>query len=126
MEDTKVDQQQDEIILLQKRAKNGTTVLFVLTGLALIGGIVLLGMGEEDYQSMGIGALILGALYLLLGLWSRKKAYPALLVSSVLYAGMVILSVMTGSMNIFQIGIQALILVLLVRAAMAANELRKR
>ncbi len=125
MEDTKVEQQQNEFTMLQKRAKNGTTVLFVLTGLAFLGGIILLGMGEEDYQSMGIGALILGVLYLSLGLWSRKKAYPALLVSSILYAAMVIFSVMTGSMNIFQIGIQALILVLLVRAALAANELRK-
>ncbi len=111
---------------LVKRAKSGTTVLFVLTGLALLGGIILMGMGEEEYETLGLGALILGGVYLVLALWSRKQAFPALLTATVLYAVMVIFSVVSGAVNVLQIAIQAMILVLLARSAMAANNLRKK
>lgn len=111
---------------LVKRAKSGTTVLFVLTGLALLGGIILMGMGEEEYETLGLGALILGGVYLVLALWSRKQAFPALVTATVLYAVMVIFSVVSGAVNVLQIAIQAMILVLLARSAMAANNLRKK
>ena len=111
---------------LVKRTKSGTTVLFVLTGLALLGGIILMGMGEEEYETLGLGALILGGVYLVLALWSRKQAFPALVTATVLYAVMAIFSVVSGAVNVLQIAIQAMILVLLARSAMAANNLRKK
>ncbi len=109
----------------RKKIRVGTTTLFVLTGLALLAGLVLLGAGDEDYFNLGLGTLILGIVYLALGLWSRKAPFPALITAVILYGTLVVASIAMGSVNGLQIAVQALILVLLISGLMGAARLRK-
>ena len=119
----------------KKRVKGGTTTCYVIAGLGFLGAVLILAMQDQLAElgldsTAGVIVLVLAALFLGLGLWSRKKPYPALLIAMVVYGINAILTIVNymnagggaGGLRFIIIGV---ILGLLIRGFMGASRLKK-
>lgn len=117
---------QAELDVTQSRIKNGTTTLYVLSGLALLGSFVIPTMmdmsGDEKKQTF-ITYIILSALYIGLAFLSKKKPFAALLTALILYVTVIILGAFVQPTSLFSgIIIKVLVIAYLVKGTKGAYE----
>jgi hypothetical protein len=78
----------------EKKLKNGTTTLYVVSGLLVLSGVVLYAL-SEDVATL-IASFILAAMYLGLGFASKKYPFPAILIGLILFILIIVLDVVAS------------------------------
>lgn len=125
----------EEVKKARKNVKGGTATCFVIAGLGLLGGLLIVGM-QDQLQEIGydstVGAIVIvfALGFLALGLWSRKQPYPALLTAMLIYGINAVITFVNfanagGGVGGFQFVIIGVLLGLLIRGFMGAQKLRK-
>jgi hypothetical protein len=122
----------------KKKIRGGRVAVFVIAGLALLVGLLFVGMGEafedmgydrELIPAIGIAALVLGGIFLALGFWSKSQPYPALLIAMIIYGLNAVLTLVnlaqTGGQGAFSLLIVGLLLGLIIRGWIGARDLQK-
>ena len=120
----------EAMIKMQKRVKDGTIICYIIGALTTIASL----FGLAGYlESLGYGKLEfainlgVGVAFIVLGVWSRTQAIPALSIAVILYCLALILSIL----GMIEVGrgasgllIQGLLLGLLMRSWINARRLR--
>jgi hypothetical protein len=113
-----------------KHIRNARIMLFVIAGLQLL-PIVLMGDVPSEVRWFVIGVSVLAAaVFAGLALWTKTRPYPALLIATIFYVGIIVLNViLSGPATILQgIIFKVIIIVLLIlgiRNAREAEEMKK-
>lgn len=129
---------QQAIDKAKKKIAGGRVAAFVIAAIAILVGIWFMsaaegledmGFDSEIIPTIGIAALVLGGVFLLLGIWSMSQPYPALLIAMIIYGLNAVFSLInvgkSGSSGIFSLVLVAVLLGLIIRGWLGANELRK-
>ena len=122
---------QHEMKELSRKTKNAQTTLFVLAGLFFVVGIIYYYIGGQNDLAFAIliTNLILAAVFLALGGWSKNKPVAAIISGLVLYILVQFISIVDDPSNIVKgIIVKILVIGYLVKglqSAMAAERLKK-
>jgi len=95
-------EKKQQLLIDQKKAINkARIILFILAGINFVFGIIL---GQFVYHSVAviISCVIAALLYFLLGLWSRKQPFPAILTGLIIYIFFIIISAFSDPTTIYQ------------------------
>lgn len=119
---------QHEVKELARKTKNAQTTLFVLSGLFFVVGIIYYFIGgENDLAFVAlITNLILSAIFLALGGWSKNKPVAAIISGLVLYVIVQLISIVDDPVNIGKgIIVKIIVIVYLVKGLQSAMEAEK-
>ena len=117
-----------ELKELTRKTKNAQTTLFVLAGLFFVIGVIyyLINMDSDLAFVAMITNLILAAIFLALGGWSKNKPVVSLISGLVLYVIVQLLSMIDDPANIARGAIvKVIVIVYLVKGLQSAMEVEK-
>ncbi|MEO7311252.1 MAG: hypothetical protein ABIX01_12695 [Chitinophagaceae bacterium] len=113
-----------------KSIKNARIALFVVGGVQLIAGIVVGSIQGGDIAMYSIiVAVVVAAIFIGLGFWTKSKPYTAILIGLILYVALVLLDVVIDPSSIGKgIILKVLVIVYLAKSlgdAKEAQEMKK-
>lgn len=119
--------QRGNVIETTQNLDTARNILFVVAAFTLLAGVVLAAISDFNDEGVFllITNLILAALYLALGLWSKKNAFGALLTGFIIYISIIILNAVLDPATIFKgIIFKVLIISYLLKGVISASKQR--
>lgn len=117
-----------EVKELGRKTKNAQTTLFVVAGLFFAFGIIFYLINSEDELAFAtlITNVILAAIFLALGFWSKTKPVASIISGLVLYILVQLISIVDNPENIIKgIIVKVIIIVYLAKGLHSALEVEK-
>lgn len=118
---------------LQKRVKNAYVTVFIIAGLNLISGLLTLGFKIEVLKQVGIGfgSIVFGVVFLVLGVFVKRRSNVALIFSIIIFALDGILGFILPISQVYHLGTGGLIfhfisLILMIQGVGAIKKLKRR
>jgi len=109
----------------ERHMRNGTTTLFVVAGLFMLGGVVVYAITKEIAEL--IFHAVFAAICVGLGFVSKKSTFAAVLIGIILYSVYVLLTIIGDPVNIVKgIIVKILVFLYLGRALRGALRMRKQ
>ncbi len=132
MEETK-EPKQDETIFTasdfslqkyEKRVRDARTALFVVAGLMLFSGIISSFIASgENLLDIWIEVVVMGGIFLVLGMWSNMKPFSAILTGLIIYALYQLLYLVLDPTTLFKgIWVKVIVIIALVKGMNGAQE----
>lgn len=117
----------------EQRIKSAAYLLYFLAGLNTLVGVIAMAIPNEALEAlgMGIGSVLFGAVTAVLGFFTYRGTRVAPILAIVLYVGDTLITLMDtvaqgGKPQVFGFIIRVYIVVTLVKAVQAVNELRRQ
>ncbi|MFY2563123.1 hypothetical protein ACN469_36345 [Corallococcus terminator] len=117
----------------EQRIKSAAYLLYFLAGLNTLVGVIALVIPNEALEAlgMGIGSVLFGAVTAVLGFFTYRGTRVAPILAIVLYVGDTLITLMDtvgqgGRPQVFGLIIRVYIVIMLVKAVQAVNELRRQ
>lgn len=97
----KIKNKEQLLVDKKKSVRKATNILYILAGLNLVIGLIL-GLVVMVNVAVLIASLISAAIYLSLGLWSRKQPFPAILSGFFIYIAFNVLNAVIDPTTLYQ------------------------
>lgn len=121
-----------ELDFLSKKTESAATTLYVLAGLSFVIGVVyfFINSSSDNGSAILISYTAIAVIYLLLGVWSKKKPVASLISGMILYVLIELMGAVDNPANIFKgIIIKIIIISYLIKgltSALEAEKIRKQ
>lgn len=127
VEETIFTEEEFSTVQYDKRIRQARNAIFVVAGAQVVMGTILAFLGPEETRYYTLAVVVfIGAIFVALGFWTKRKPLTAISVALALYAGLIILDAVLDPSTITQgIILKVLILVYLSKGLKDAYEAQK-